>query len=136
MTPLELWACEYRQRVREIRALTRRLREFDGEPLSDAYAPLLRCQTPHVDKSSGAATACRKMEIEQSYPEGATVLVPFRERDEWCASCVEVQRIVDARKEAVRRRGIAMRAIGALGESLLRERGRVLKEEIKADAQV
>lgn len=105
---LQAAAIRYATATAEIRRLTERLAAGDEMGL-----PELRCTHPlrnHEDPYNGG-TDCRKWTYEHYGLEGGGRWECHRDRPEWCPGCIEVQRVVDERRAARRRRGSALTAI-------------------------
>lgn len=101
----------------EVRALTRRLAAFDED------GSVLSCTALTVIEPSMTSEACRKWRYEGGddpvYGERGG-WVSRRPRAEWCAACVEIQRLVDARRAAKRKRASALSAIGNIARGIQR----------------
>lgn len=111
---LEIAARRYADATAEIRRLTERLAVGDERGL-----PELRCRHPlrnHEDPYNGG-TDCRKWTFEGSGLEGDGRWECHRDRSEWCPGCIEVQRVVDERRAARKRRGSALTAIANIARA-------------------
>jgi len=107
-------ARRYYEAASEVRSLTKRLGRCD-----DQGQPWLSCTHPRreLDGEKGLGIDCRKLSLEPDGPEDARW---YRHRDpeDWCNGCVEIQRIVDARRAAKLRRGHALTALSNIARHI------------------
>jgi len=100
-------ALRYHEAASEVRKLTKLLGACD-----ERGAPELNCTHPRREldgEGNGLGIDCRKLTFHQRGEDG--VWVRHRDREDWCQGCIEVQRIVDARRAAKLRRGHALTSL-------------------------